>query len=193
MKKSMTRSGLASEAVRRPKQPQKNLLEKIRMVSQSSVNEFQEVISILFYQRVSGGYLNLLSSSLNAKYPKETAPPMAAAGLLGPDLVKRDTMKFPQGLFVKKVHFYGVFLEKEVLKPSRLSPKKVSLSNHNACITRGRHSNEDWMLVNIQNIFLNPRLATDSQLLSHISHPLVYHSLTTLLSPLTQKNAAASF
>ena len=87
MKKSMTRSDLASEAVRRPKQPQKNLLEKIRMVSQSSVNEFQEVISILFCQRVSGGYLNLLSLSLKAKYPKETAPPMAAAGLLGPDLV----------------------------------------------------------------------------------------------------------
>ena len=83
----MTRSDLASEAVRRPKQPQKNLLEKIRMVSQSSVNEFQEVISIFFCQRVSGGYLNLLSSSLKAKYPKETAPPMAAAGLLGPDLV----------------------------------------------------------------------------------------------------------
>ena len=57
------------------------------MVSQSSVNEFQEVISIFFCQRVSGGYLNLLSLSLKAKYPKETAPPMAAAGLLGPDLV----------------------------------------------------------------------------------------------------------
>ena len=85
MKKSMVRSDLTSEAVWRPKQPQKNLLEKIRMVSQSSVNEFQEVISIFFCQRVSGGYLNLLS--LKAKYPKETAPPMAAAGLLGPDLV----------------------------------------------------------------------------------------------------------
>ena len=94
MKKSMTRSDLASEAVRRPKQPQKNLLEKIRMVSQSSVNEFQEVISIFFCQRVSGGYLNLLSLSLKAKYPKETAPPMAAAGLLGPDLVYETSTSF---------------------------------------------------------------------------------------------------
>ena len=95
MKKSMTRSDLASEAVWRPKQPQKNLLEKIRMVSQSSVNEFQEVISIFFCQRVSGGYLNLLSLSLKAKYPKETAPPMAAAGLLGPDLVMSFFCDYP--------------------------------------------------------------------------------------------------
>ena len=63
----------------------KNLLEKIWILSQSSsVNEFQEVISIFFSQLVSEGYLNLLSK---AKYHKETAPPMAAAGLLGPDLV----------------------------------------------------------------------------------------------------------
>ena len=57
------------------------------MLSQSSVNEFQEVISIFFCQRVSGGYLNLLSIGSKAKYPKESAPPMAATGLLGPDIV----------------------------------------------------------------------------------------------------------
>ena len=70
------RSDLASEAVWRPKQPQKNLLEKIRMLSQSSssVNEFQK------------GQITVnhgIQNESKTRYP----PPLAAAGLLGPDLV----------------------------------------------------------------------------------------------------------
>ena len=79
----MVRSDLTSEAVWRPKQPQKIYLKKsgcylnllstsFRRLSQSSsVNEFQE-----------GSVIELKS-----QISKETAPPMAAAGLLGPALV----------------------------------------------------------------------------------------------------------
>ena len=37
---------------------------------------------------VSRGYLNLLSTSSKAKYPKKSALPIAATGLLGVDLIK---------------------------------------------------------------------------------------------------------
>ena len=66
------RSDLASETIWRPQQ---QIYLKIWMFLN------------LFCQRVSGGYLNLLSTISKTKYPKESAPPMAAAGLLGPDLV----------------------------------------------------------------------------------------------------------
>ena len=59
----------------------KKLAEKIQGLSQSSVNKF------FFRQRVLGGYLNLLTQSSTAKYPKESALQMAATGQLDLDLV----------------------------------------------------------------------------------------------------------
>ena len=62
-----------------------NMLGKIWMLSHSCVNEFQH------------GYFNLLlSTSSKAKYSKESAPPMAAAGPLGPDLVLPEAYVFDE-------------------------------------------------------------------------------------------------
>ena len=41
---------------------------------------------------VSRGYLNLLSTRSKAKYPKKSALPIAATGLVGLDLIKLNCM-----------------------------------------------------------------------------------------------------
>ena len=87
MKKSMVRSDLASEVIWRPKWPQIICLKKSGCYHNLLSTSFRRLSQSSSVKQVSGGYLNLLSSSLKAKYPKETAPLMAAAGLLGPDLV----------------------------------------------------------------------------------------------------------
>ena len=48
----------------------KDLLEKIRMLSQSSVNEFLEVFLIFFCQRVSGGFIIFCQWAQKPNIPK---------------------------------------------------------------------------------------------------------------------------